>query len=391
MNSIGLRPATAADSEFCYRLHRAAMGPYIEAIWGWDEADQRGFHERGFDPANTQIVTIEGDDVGSVTVDRRPTEIYLGRIEILPDYQGRGIGRQLIQRLRHEAASRHQPVLLDVLVVNRRAYALYQRLGFQEIARHGENDLKIRMRAEPPGMRHLGILAHSVEGAALCLRAFCRHGSARLGPYHHPDVTLDCIAFGTSMPAWEARDFPTVRATLATSVARLAGAGADFFVCPDNTAHLALELPDPPLALPGLHIVDVLAAQAHRDGRGRVGVLGTKYTMDSDLYPRTLARYGIEAAVPDDDDRRIVNDVIFDELVEGVFTDRARSTYTQIVEKLRGRGCDAVALACTEISLLIDAESAPLPVLDSTRLLAAAAFDVAVGSAPAPTWRGGPV
>jgi len=143
--------------------------------------------------------------------------------------------------------------------------------------------------------------------------------------------------------------------------------------------------------LPGLHIVDVLAAQAHRDGRGRVGVLGTKYTMDSDLYPRTLARYGIEAAVPDDDDRRIVNDVIFDELVEGVFTDRARSTYTQIVEKLRGRGCDAVALACTEISLLIDAESAPLPVLDSTRLLAAAAFDVAVGSAPAPTWRGGPV
>jgi aspartate racemase len=238
-------------------------------------------------------------------------------------------------------------------------------------------------------MRHLGILGHSAEGAALCLRVFCQHGAQQLGRHQHPDVTLDCIAFGQSMPGWDAGDFAIVRTTLATSVARLAQAGADFFACPDNTAHLALEFAGAPLALPGLHIADVVAAQGARDRRRKVGILATKYTMDSDLYTRALARHGIDTAIPDDDDRQVVNDIIFGELVEGIFTDRARSAYVRIIEKLRARGCDAVALACTEIPLLIDAHSSPLPVLDSTRLLAAAAFDVAVGHRPVPSWRGG--
>jgi aspartate racemase len=238
-------------------------------------------------------------------------------------------------------------------------------------------------------MRHLGILAHSVEGASLCLRTFCRHGFRRLGPHRHPDVTLDCIELHRSMPAWDAQDFAAIRATLSTSVDRLALAGADFFVCPDNTAHLALESEGAPLALPGLHIADMVAERAARDRRRKVGVLATKYTMDSDLYPRALGSRGIDTAVPDDDDRRIVNDIIFGELVEGVFTDQARSTYAQIIEKLEDRGCDAVALVCTEIPLLIDQDSSPLPVLDSTGLLAAAAFEVAVGNQAMPTWRGG--
>jgi aspartate racemase len=241
----------------------------------------------------------------------------------------------------------------------------------------------------PAGQRHLGILAHSVEGAALCLRTFCQLGAQQFGPYQHPDVTLDCIAFGRSMPAWDVQDFAAIRTTLAASVARLAAAGADFFVCPDNTAHLALESEGAPLALPGLHIVDVVAVQAERDRRRKVGILATKYTMDSDLYPRALARHGIDAAVPDDDDRQVVNDIIFGELVEGVFTDQARSAYAAIIGKLRERGCDVVALACTEIPLLIGADSSPLPVLDSTWLLAEAALDVAAGRRPLPSWRGG--
>jgi aspartate racemase len=239
-------------------------------------------------------------------------------------------------------------------------------------------------------MLHLGILAHSVEGASLCLRTFCQQGFTELGPHQHPDVTLDCIALGHSMPAWDAQDFASIRATLATSVARLARAGADFFVCPDNTAHIALEATGEPLALPGLHIADILAEQAQRDGRHKVAILATKYTMDSDVYPQALARWGINSAMPDHDDRQIVNDIIFDELVEGVFTDQSRSAYTHVIGKLRDRGCDAVALACTEIPLLVDAHAAPLPTLDSTRLLARAAFDVAIGRRPEPQWRGGP-
>jgi aspartate racemase len=240
-------------------------------------------------------------------------------------------------------------------------------------------------------MKHLGILAHSVEGAALCLRAFCQEGFAELGPHDHPDVTLDCIALARSMPAWDEGDHRSIRATLAVSVRRLADAGADFFVCPDNTAHMALEEAGPQLALPGLHIAEVVADRAARDGRTRVGVLGTRYLMDGPIYPEAFAARGIAAEVPGADDRHAVNTIIFDELVNGVFADRSRQRYVRIIEQLAARGCDAVALVCTEIPLLVTPEDSPLPTLDSTRLLARAAFDVAVSHRALPTWRGGPL
>ncbi|MFI2240883.1 aspartate/glutamate racemase family protein [Streptomyces chrestomyceticus] len=240
-------------------------------------------------------------------------------------------------------------------------------------------------------MEHLGILAHSAEGAALCFRAFCQEASAELGPYDHPDVTLDCISMARSMPAWEAGDHHSIRATLAESVARLARAGADYFVCPDNTAHLALELPGEELPLPGLHIAEVVAERAARDGYRRVGVLGTAYTMDSPLYGRALGSRGIAADVPDADDRRTVHRIIFDELVNGVLSEPARQDYIRIIERLAARGCDAVALVCTEIPLLVTPEVSPLPTLDSTRLLAHAAFETAVGRRAVPRWRGGAV
>jgi aspartate racemase len=238
-------------------------------------------------------------------------------------------------------------------------------------------------------MRHAGILAHSAEGASLCFLTFCQAGFEELGPHQHPDVSLDCIAMGHSMPAWESGDHATIRSILAESVQRLAGADAEFFACPDNTAHLAMEQPGEPYALPGLHIAEVVAEQAERDGRRRVGVLGTRFTMDADLYPRTLAARGIEAIVPDADDRTLVDRIIFDELVNGVFTDAARRAYLDIIEKLRAAGCDAVALVCTEIPLLVSPDVSPLPTLDSTRLLARAAFEVAIDRRPLPTWRGG--
>ncbi|MCK2217772.1 amino acid racemase [Actinomadura sp. ATCC 31491] len=238
---------------------------------------------------------------------------------------------------------------------------------------------------------HLGILAHSTEGAALSFLSFCQEGFHRLGDHDHPDVTLDYIPFGRSMPAWDAGDHDTVRRTLAASVTRLARTGAAFFICPDNTAHLALERPGDALALPGLHIAEVVADQAARDGRTRVAVLGTAYTMAGDVYPRALAARGLTAELPSPQDRRTINDIIFRELVNGVFTDHSRRAYVDIIERLATeRGCDAVALACTEIPLLITPADSPLPTLDSTRLLSSAAFEAATGARPFPTWRGGP-
>jgi ribosomal protein S18 acetylase RimI-like enzyme len=152
MDVIGLRPATAADSDFLFALHRAALGPYVTAIWGWDEAVQRDFHERGFDPEHTRIVTVDGQDAGSLTVHYRPAEVYLGRIQLHPQFQGRGVGSRLIEGLLAEAARRGQDVVLEVLSVNERAYALYRRLGFREVGRHGPDNIKIDMRASPAGV-----------------------------------------------------------------------------------------------------------------------------------------------------------------------------------------------------------------------------------------------
>src|SRR5687767_12080317 len=162
-------------------------------------------------------------------------------------------------------------------------------------------------------MKHLGILAHSVEGAALCFRTFCQEGFAELGPHDHPEVSLNCISMARSMPAWESGDHASIRAILSASVQRVARAGADFFVCPDNTAHLALELPGDNLAIPGLHIAKVVAETASRDGRRCVGILGTRYTMEGPIYPRVLAQHGIASEIPGTEDRHRLNRIIFDE------------------------------------------------------------------------------
>jgi aspartate racemase len=237
-------------------------------------------------------------------------------------------------------------------------------------------------------MRHIGIVAHSVPGAAQCFQAVARYGEQELGAYSHPDVSLDCIAMGRSMLAWETGDFDAIRGTLARSVERLARSGADFFVCPDNTAHLALERPGPELALPGLHIAEVVARQAAKAGHRTVGVLGTRWTMEAQLYPRTLAAHGLQSRSPGPADREVIQQITFAELVKGVFTDTARKRFCEVITRLAADGCDAVALVCTEFPLLISPEVSLLPTLDSTDLLARAAVNTAVGD-HLPTWRGG--
>jgi GNAT superfamily N-acetyltransferase len=146
MAPVALRAVTPADSEFCYQLHKAAMGGYITAIWGWDEQVQRAFHARAFNPGRWQIITVDHADIGMLDVEYRPGEICIGRIEIHPDNQGQGIGTRLISALADEARRKGQDLVLDVLTVNHRAQALYQRLGMKEVARHGGNNTKITMR-----------------------------------------------------------------------------------------------------------------------------------------------------------------------------------------------------------------------------------------------------
>jgi aspartate racemase len=181
-----------------------------------------------------------------------------------------------------------------------------------------------------------------------------------------------------------------VRAHLARTVRRLADAGCDFFVCPDNTAHLALELPGEPLPLPGLHIAEIVARRAESCGYRQVGLLGTKWTMEGTVYPAAFGRHDIEQRVPTPEDRTLVDRVIFAELTQGRLEDGSRAAFVRIIAGLRAIGCDAVALSCTEIPLLITPEVSPLPTLDSTRLLAREAVAAALDDL-IPDWRGGTV
>jgi len=213
---------------------------------------------------------------------------------------------------------------------------------------------------------------------------------ALLGSHDHPDVTMDCIAMGRSMAAYESGDYGTIRGILSRSLDRLGRAGADFFVCPDNTAHLALEHAGPELPLPGLHIAETVAQRAAEAGHQTVGVLGTKWTMESKLYPRALEPYGLQTRIPDAEDRDAVQAITFNELVHGVFNEASRELFINVIAKLGDAGCDAVALVCTEFPLLITPTDSPLPTLGSTVLLAQAAADVATGAVPPPNWRGGP-
>jgi aspartate racemase len=240
-------------------------------------------------------------------------------------------------------------------------------------------------------MKHIGILAHSFEGATLCFRTACLEGVKRLGAHMHPEITMTCSPMALMVDAWDRGDHAQLRNFFMKDAKKLAAAGCDFFVLPDNTAHIALESPGEPFPIPVLHIGEVVAEQARRDGRTKVGILGTNWTMTGPVYPGALGRRDIGWAIPDEAERRQVHDIIMDELCLGVFRDEARATYVQIIARLAEEGCDAVALVCTEIPLLITQDVSPLPILDSTRLLAAAAVEVALGERPMPEWRGGPV
>jgi aspartate racemase len=240
-------------------------------------------------------------------------------------------------------------------------------------------------------MLHIGILAHSAEGATLCYRTCWLEGIARLGPHNHPEITLTGIAMHHALDAWEQGDRAALRAIFMADAAKLAAAGADFFILPDNSAHIALEAPGEPFPIPCLHIAEVVADEAAARGHRRIGILGTEWTMGGPVYPAALARRGLAWGVPDEADRAIVHKVIMDELCLGDFRDSSRADYVRIIRDLAAKGCDAVALVCTEIPLLITAADSPLPILDSTRLLARAAVEVALGDLPIPSWRGGNV
>lgn len=230
--------------------------------------------------------------------------------------------------------------------------------------------------------QHIGIVACSAEGAALCYRTICLEGSDLLGKHSHPQVTMHTHSLGEYMACIETGNWGGVAKLMSSSADKIARAGADFLICPDNTIHQAFDLVVEQSPLPWLHIAEEVAMEAKRRGYHRLGILGTRYLMEGPVYPEKLADMYLAYSIPGPEDRGRISEIIFDELVTGLFRDESRAFFNQVIERLKNNGCDAVILGCTEIPLLVREENSPLPILDSTRLLAKAALRKATSATP---------
>jgi aspartate racemase len=232
--------------------------------------------------------------------------------------------------------------------------------------------------------RHIGIIACSAEGAALCYRTVCAEGARLLGPYAHPEISLHAHSLADYVRCLDRGDWQGVGELMLASAEKLAAIGADFLICPDNTIHQALPHVEPRSPLPWLHIAEVVADEAVARGFKRLGLTGTRWLVEGDVYPEKLAARGLGCARPSPAERDQINRIIMEELVYGVFEAEAVACFRRVISRMKEEGCDAVVLGCTEIPLIVNDSNSPLPTLDSTRLLARAALHRAVQGAPAP-------
>jgi len=228
---------------------------------------------------------------------------------------------------------------------------------------------------------HIGIVGCSAEGAALCYRTICAEGGRLLGAHAHPQVSMHTHSLARYVECLDGDDpVAGIGALMLSSAENLVRAGADFLICPDNTIHQAFDFVVARSPLPWLHIADGVADEAAARGFKRLGILGTPWLMNSAVYPERLRGRGIGWRMPSPDQHPRIARIIMDELVNGRFAAHSIDVLREVISSLQDQGCDAVALACTELPLVIDDRNSALPTLDSTRLLALAALRHAIGT-----------
>jgi len=236
--------------------------------------------------------------------------------------------------------------------------------------------------------RPIGIVGCSAEGAALCYRTICTEAPARLGGHAHPEIALHTLSLQAYVDALEAGELEMVAALMLRSAEALARAGAEILICPDNTIHAAMPLVRENAPVPFLHIAEVVADEAAALGLSRLALLGTRWLVESDVYPAALEPRGVSLALPADEDRQLVDRIIMDELVRGVFREESTAALLAVVARMAAEGCDGALLGCTELPLVMNGGNSPLPLVDSTRLLARAALAASLGEGVAGSWPG---
>ena len=226
--------------------------------------------------------------------------------------------------------------------------------------------------------KHIGIVSVNYEGTTLCYQTICAEATSMMGEYQHPQITIHSFPLADYIRFLSRLDWEGVAGLLLESAEKVARAGADFAICPANTVHEAFKFMTPRSPIPWLHIVEVVADAAMDQGQSRLGILGTKFLMEGNVYREVLSARGIEAVIPNVNDREGINTFIFEELVKGNFKNSTKEYFRRVASELANR-CDAVVMGCTEIPLILRQEDTEVPLLDSTRLLARAALQESLG------------
>lgn len=222
--------------------------------------------------------------------------------------------------------------------------------------------------------KHIGIVACSYEGASLCYKTICNEGSQYLGEHGHPEISLHNYPLSEYMKFIEPGDWEGVAKLMLSSSEKLYKTGADFLISPDNTIHQAFSFVVRKSPLPWLHIGKEVAKVAGEKKFRKTGILGTRFLMEGPVYPEILEEENISFCIPAEEQRFRINEIIFKELVYGIINDISKKYFLDVIAEFKSRGCDSVILGCTEIPLIVLREDSPLPILDSTRILARAAL-----------------
>jgi len=228
-------------------------------------------------------------------------------------------------------------------------------------------------------VRRIGLIGGlSWQSSALYYQLVNSLVSERLGGLHSADCVLVSVDFAAFEQLMRAGDWDTIGALLAREAARLEAAGAECVVLCTNTMHKVSDQIAAATSLPLIHVVDVTAAAVLAAGLRRVALVGTRFTMQEPFYSERMARPGVELLIPEADERRVIDEVIFDELVLGVVRDESRRAYQAIIARLVAAGAEGVVLGCTEVELLIGPDDVAVPTFPTAALHAAAAVDFAL-------------
>lgn len=231
-------------------------------------------------------------------------------------------------------------------------------------------------------MKTIGLLGGmSWESSAEYYRVMNEEVKGRLGGLHSAKILMNSLEFQELRDLMCAGRWNEIGDRLAAAARTLEKAGADLMVIGTNTMHKVAPQVADALSIPLIHIADATADAARKQGFTRVGLLGTTFTMEDDFYTGRLKEHGFEVLVPEADDRKLVDRVIFDEMCQGAFLDNSRAEYLRIIDDLSAKGAQAVILGCTEIGLLVRPGDTPVPTLDTCRIHAATVVDRALFTA----------